>query len=407
MIYSYTRMASFMLAFGLFFSCATIQSTNQSSDNTQDLSKRQLQQQIKSVDQQITETPNNPELYFQKGKLITKLARQTAEPTRRTPSYSEAQKVLAKASELFNRTGQADTEKVRNLLKVTWSHEHNQGVRLLQDETPSKSDYSLAIAHFENATTIIPDSAVSYIMKARTQYQNQQPLYAIETLEEAKETISNPPLLLLEQLAFLYLENKEPQKAIAVYEQAESFSNQNLNVLHGLSNAYIQAGRHGRAIALLEQLIKNEPQNIIYGQSLATEYYFLGISKMDSVATQLKEGQPLDNSAFTTADSLLKQAEEHFQRIIGANPADEELKQQVVTFYHNSASKYQVLADFASDVHRKKLQERVGQYLSSSIPLLESMVEHNPENQQAWKKLYRAYSILGMEQEAKKAKANL
>ncbi len=69
--------------------------------------------------------------------------------------------------------------------------------------------------------------------------------------------------LLLEQLAFLYLENDQPRKAIEIFEQAESFSDQNLNLLHGLSNAYINAGEHKKAVDLLYQLIESKPDRTL------------------------------------------------------------------------------------------------------------------------------------------------
>ena len=406
MIHYYTRIASLVLAFGFFISCSTLQSSNQKSASSENLSEQQIQQQIKSLDENISSNPEQADLYFQKGKLLTKLAQKKENPSERVSPYTSARQVLDRASALYGDATNSK-DKVNDLLNVTWSLEHNQGVKLLQGENKEQPNYDGAAAHFNNATVIIPDSSISYTMKARALYRGQHPQEAIQTLEKAQRTIDNPPALLLEQLAYLYLKNDTPQKAIRVYEQAESFSNNNLNLLHGLSNAYINAGKHQKAIDILKQLIKNEPQNIIYGQSLATELYFLGKSKLDSVANTLKNGNAFENTAFDSASTLLTKAEEQFKQISNANPGNLEIQERTATFYYNSASQYQKIMPLVSEEHQPRLREKIKQYLSASIPLFENLVEQDQKNQKVWEKLFRAYSILGMEQEAENAKANL
>ncbi|MGM0546769.1 MAG: tetratricopeptide repeat protein [Bacteroidota bacterium] len=403
----YTRIASFVLAFGLFISCSTFQSTNQSSESSQDLTKKELENRIDAVDDDLNDNPEMPQLFFEKGKLLTKLAQRTDDPSERSSPYSDAETALTNALDLYSNSEQAEQEEIRDLLNVTWSLEHNQGVQLLQGETSDNPDYADAAAHFNNATIIIPDSAISYTMQAQALYQNEQPDQAIQVLTSGREHVDNPPPKLLEQLAFLYLETDSSQQAIAVYEDAESFSNKNTNLLHGLSNAYISAGEHQKAIELLEQLLENEPQNIIYSQSLATEYYLAGKDMMDSVATELENDSDFEDTNFTAADSLLKKAEEHFNNLVEANPGDEELMSHFARFYYNSASTYQQLIPLAAEEYTTKLEDQVEQHLSASIPLLETIVEQHPSNKTAWEDLYKAYSIMGMEQEAENAKANL
>lgn len=407
MIHFYTRIASFLLAFGFFISCSTLQSSNHSNDAPDELPQQQLSGQITLLEQKIDSSPDNPDLHFQKGKLLTKLAQKYDDPSDRSSHYLEARHALTKASALYGDSNKSGYEKVNDQLNITWSIEHNQGIKLMQAESAGKPDYNKAAAHFDNATLIIPDSAISYTMEARSLYKDQQQQKAIETLEDARKKISNPPVLLLEQLAFLYLENDKPQKAVAVYEQAESFSDQNLNLLHGLSNAYINAGNHDKAIRLLTQLITNEPENIIYGQSLATEYYFLAKKEMDSVINKLaNKDADLEDTKFSIADSLLKQAEKQFIRINQGNSGNKELTERFAKFYLNSASKYQQLLPYLRSNNKKEIESQITQFLSSSIPLLETLTEQNSGDSEIWRHLYRAYSILGMEREAKSAKAN-
>lgn len=407
MIHYFTRIASLVLAFGFFISCSSLQPSTQDSESANKLSKQQIEKQLEDLDKKISSHPNESDLYFERGKLLTKLAQKNGDPSQRVSHYTNARSNFDKAFELYQDSA-VNVEKINDLLNVSWSHEHNKGVELLQEESPENINYSRAADHFNNATILIPDSANSYTMKARALYHNQQAKEAISTLEKAKDHINPPPSLLLEQLAFLYLQNNDPRKAINIYEEAESFSGQNLNLLHGLANAYISAEEHSKAITILEQLIESEPRNIIYGQSLATELYHVGKLELDSIAKNIDNKDiTLEETNFDSVKTLLTKAEEQFKWIAEANPNDQEIQERVAQFHYNSASNYHRLVTLVQDKHRDELQKLVQQHLSASIPLLEKIVEHNQANQTIWEQLYRAYSILGMENKAENAKANI
>ena len=403
----FTRIASFVLAFGFFISCSVLQSSQSEPQSPRNLSEKQIQQKIDSLNSQITSGALSASLYYQKATLHTKLAQKRNNPNERTPMYVSAHEAFTKAADLYQGSATPRTEKIREKRKVMWSNEHNQGVQILQRDTSDTTpDYTRAAAHFNNATVIIPDSAISYEMGARAHYKNQQLEKAIRVLEEANQKIDDLSPLLLEQLAFLYMENNQPQEAIGIYEKAESFSRQNMNLLHGLANAYINSENHQQAIQILEQLIKNEPENVIYGHSLATELYLTAGEKLQQIIPDLRSGNNIQSTAFSTADSLLQRAEERFKQTISANPNDRDLKLSFARFYQNSASKYQQLLPFVKKENKQQLENTIKEYVSSSIPLFEQLAEQIPDEQQIWHNLYQAYSYLGMDEKAQNAKSN-
>ena len=408
MDYQFTRIASLVLAFGFFFSCTTLDSSQQNVvSSSQNLTEQQIQQRVDSLNQRIAAGERTPAIYYQKGDLLSKLARKKEEPSARKSIYAEAHNVLMQATDLYNDQPESETNKVQELLKVNWSNEHNQGVQIFQRDTSSTDpNYTRAADHFTNATIIIPDSAVSYTMGAKAYYRNKQPQKAINMLQQGQKNISTPPPSLLEQLAFLYMENGQPQKAAAIYEQAESFSSENINLLHGLSNAYINAGKHEKAVELLQRLIDKKPENAIYRQSLATELYLTAAEKFSSIISGLREGQSLGNTSFGTADSLFNQAKNHFQRAMELQSNNQELMLSFANFYQNGASKYQQLLPYIAKSENQELQPKIREYVSSSVPLFEQLAEQNPDQQQYWHNLYKAYSYLGMEQEAENVKSN-
>ena len=70
-----------------------------------------------------------------------------------------------------------------------------------------------AIGHLESATTIQPDSALSYIVLASTQFNQGNTPQAIETYEIAMERMEVPEVDDYEFLISLYLDQEEYDKA--------------------------------------------------------------------------------------------------------------------------------------------------------------------------------------------------
>ncbi|MGD8426439.1 MAG: tetratricopeptide repeat protein [Balneolaceae bacterium] len=407
MSHLFTRIASLVLAFGFFISCSTLQSNKTKTSASDDLSEAQIQKQLDSLNRQITSGQVTSALFYQKGELLTKLAQMKDNPANRTSFYSKSHQAFIRALEFNKNSPNIKQEKIQQLLKVSWSNEHNQGVQIMQnDSTLESSDYMTAVAHFRNATVIIPDSSISYKMEALAYYRNQQPSEAINVLEKARSNIQDIPVEILEQLAFLYTHTGQPKKAIEVYKQTKPISGQNLNLIHGLTNAYISAGEHEQAVELLQTLIKKEPDNIIYRRTLATELYSVASQKFNSITEDLENGNSIEDTEFHSADSLFTTAEKEFIQLEKENPEDLDLKQRFATFYQNGASEYQRLLPLLERKGKEQVKHRIVQYLTSSIPLLKQLTKVNPDKKEAWQNLYQAYNYLGMKDEAQHAKSN-
>lgn len=398
------------IAFGFFIGCSTSSPHTSNSDGASP-SREELRQRINIIDREIESNPGNAEAFYQKSSVLNQLAHLQNSPENRTEYYQQMHRSLNQAESIYQASSdQYGKEKVNELLKVSWSYEHNQGVEILQAEnTLTGSDFEHAAGHFHNAIIIIPDSTVSYKMKAHTHYRNHQVDQAISTLETAYSRIEQLPSDLLEQLAFLYLENKQPAQAVDLYEKAESFSDENLNVIHGLANAYITAGRHKKAAGLLQALVDNEPQNIIYRESYASRLYILGVQKYDSVLTINPNEYIIINQMITEADTILEEAEKQFKEALKLNPQNSAIKQQLADFYHNFAAHLKQVKPLFSEEEQEEIEQRIQANLSNGITLYEELVEQNPDQTQNWKYLYQAYSYLGMQEKANeaKAKANL
>lgn len=396
------------ITFGFFIGCSTLKGPSKDSVEPDDLTKEQIEAKLQSLNKNIDTGNTNADLLYQKGFLLSELAKKTENPGERTETYGLMQRTLKNADEAFASANlPSGNQKVDELLKITWSNEHNQGVQIMQsDSTLSGEDLDTAAIHFKNATSILPDTAISYKMQARAYYQNHKIDQAIATLEKANNQIDTLPAEMMEQLAFLYLEDEQPQKAIEVFEKAESFSERNLNVLHGLANAYISAGEHAKAVSLLEKLTENQPGNIIYLQALATEYYYLAETELNTLFSGSLSEQS-KRQAMAEADSLFEEARTHYENALSESNGNQDMTKTVAQFYQNAAAKYQKLLPNLEEDRKAGILQKINDYLRASLPLYHKMVERNPGSTQLWENLYEVYSYLGMTQQAEEAKANI
>ncbi|WP_211483150.1 tetratricopeptide repeat protein [Fodinibius roseus] len=397
-----------MLAFGFFFGCSATRSSTDHTNNISsgDSGEAHFEQRITAIDQQLQSDPYNPSLYFEKGELLIKWAREKDDPDQRTPLYTEADLVLEKADSLLETRpdSSVDTLHYDQLRKVAWSSEHNRGIEQYR-EASSEGEYRQAAIHFNNATFIMPAEPVSYQMAGKTYFEGNELQQAIVVLERGRINVSPPPVDLLESLAFLYVETDQLQNAITIYKQARSQRKNSFSLMHGLSNAYIEAEDHHNAITILRELSDRKPDNITYRSSLASEYYKAGREKMITMTGELKEGKEFDAADFAIADSLFNQAEDHYVDIVDGQSGDAHHLYETVQFYHNKAAQYQRLLPYLDQQRETDLKKRIEQNISASVPLLEQLTEQHP-TEQLWKYLYRTYSYLGMQEEAEKAKAN-
>jgi len=404
MIHSFTRMTSIVLAFGFFFGCTTLKnnSTQQSPASFDELSAAQIKQRISSIDEQIDAQPKNRDLYLQKGTLLTKWAQQKSRPSKRTALYYKADKALSQAELLSqSKDGVSTKNGIDQLRKVSWSSEHNQGVQLWQD-TSTQAEKRRAAIHFENATAIMPDSSTSYLMASRAFYDVGEFSKAIGELERARANISSVPLPLLEALAFLYLDTDQPRQAVPVFKEALSANRPNYNLMHGLSNAYMKANEHSEAVMLLRRLTIKKPSNATYRRSLASQLYLLAQNKTKAA---LKAPNSI-NSEFTALDSLLHEANDTFDYLLDKWEKNGDINTEAARYYQNAAGLYQKLLPHLNRSQKEKASNAIDQNLTAALPLMEVLASES-DDKRWWQSLYQAYSILGMQQKAKKAKSNL
>ncbi len=383
-------MLSLVLAFGIFFtfSCSTLKDTE--STNSSDSDEITLQEQIKNINQQISEEPENAELQAEKASLLFQYSQDIPQPGDRQPVYLNIREIANSYSSNRNISVQLD-----EILSEAWHTEQQSGVRLLQNsESTQSQDFSRIISHFQNAITLIPDSVQTYSLLATTYYQQGNMNEAIETLEQAEEQKQQYNPAISEKLAYLHLESGNLEEAEQRYGNLVEYKPEKLLYKHGLINVLILSDKHEDAIEMLEQLSDEYPTRYDYQESLATELYYLFKTKTDSFAFSGVNSE-LSGEEQEELMNLLSSVHSIFETIQETLPTSEENLFRMASFYKNASTRLSQLPDTNQD-----LEEMEQDFMEYSLPLWERLAEINSENLGYINNLYQVYLDLGMQEEA-------
>lgn len=393
MIYRITRMSGLVLAFGIFFSfsCSNLENTGSNGSSSSDVNS--LQQQIREINQEISENPGNSDLLVEKANLLHHYSQTIPEPENRKTVYLNIRDIADHYSATFGN----NSERLNDILVKAWRSEQTSGIRKLQQDTSERSDEeaSTIIAHFENAIAINPDSLKTYNVLATTQYQQGNLNDAIETLETANVRGEQDKPEIEEKLAYLYLESGNLIEAERRYHRLVENHPEKLLYKHGLINVLILSNKHEEAIERLEKLSEEYPTRYNYQESLATELYYIFKNRTDQYL-QNSENQLSENES-DELTNLLDSAHSLFESIQESLPTTEEGLFRIATFYKNTSMR---LKELSANNDGALFTDLQNEYMGYSLPIWERLAELNPENMGYISNLHQVYLELGMNEEA-------
>ncbi len=387
------------MTFGVFFilSCSTVEQSSTQSEQPPS-THQQFEEQLSSLDRQIGENPNEISLRVQKANLLVDYAKSREEPSQRKPVYQNLRDLSASTAQINQYT-----DELEPVITAAWAEEQSSGMRLLQQNDSETIDthFETIIAHFENAITIIPDSLVTYSLKATTFYRNGYLNEAVKTLETAKRMAESTDLEISEKLAYLYLESGKLDESVAIYRDLVESQPDDDHFHHGLVNAYILNNQHEKAVDLLQLLVEKYPTRYNYQEALATELYFIFEKEAGLILSNPGSYDPADESIGQLVDKL-EDVHSMFEALKSDIPTNEENIYRMAAFYKNSASKLREISASLSlnNESKESIEALEKAHLEYGLPLWERLTEINPDNLEYLTGLRNIYQNLGMEEEA-------
>jgi len=392
-----TRMTSFMLVFGIFFtlSCSTLSLSNESAESLYE--KGQYNKALNTVNKSIEENPDDADKKILKAQILREAALKRQNPADRKNYYQN----LRDVTDELQFTTEGYKSRTDSILVKAWSHEQGEGVRYLQEDDTDTYEvhFNRIIAHFDNASVIIPDSLITYSLKATTFYRHGETQKAISTIEKAQDFGVELTPQIREKVAYLYLESGNLNKSIEIYEELVAQYPGEQSYRHGLVNALILNEDHDESIKHLKSLSDEFPDRSEYVEALATERYYKISREIDDINHSASE-EYLTSEDVEAIMNELSEIGELFQSLETDRPAREQHQFRVASFYTNAGKKLLALSENTEEQLAQEITTQADGLLELSLPYWQQLTESFPDNRDYSQKLYNTYLLLGMNDDA-------
>ncbi len=389
---------------------------------------------LATADQAIETNPENYVAHYYRGIVLAAQAESLEEPSERRSYYASARESFETSRALMEGLEERPEEyaELNDAIVVYWADEYNAGVNYQTDDSlfnVTPDPLRVSLAHFYNAATINPDSAMTFQVMSSTYFQLEEVENAIRTYEQAMSLLDPPLVEDYEYLASLFLYQERFDEAIRVSEEGlEAYPDESVFVQF-MADAYIQSGEQDRAISLVEDLIESDPDNPTYRRVLGTQIY-QSVDGITAEVAQLYErqfdlrqaarnqrGEELDQTQAEIAqldrridemesriDELTLVSVREMTRVTELEPESESAHFILGIIYQNRAANlFDRRNNTTDNEEARDYDERARENLREALVYYEKAAEINPDNAENWQSLYQVYVTLGMEDEAEEA----
>jgi len=286
-----------------------------------------------------------------------------------------------------------------------------------------------ALAHFENAASVQPDSALTYQVMSSAYFNENDIEDAVRTYEKAMGMLETPEAADYEYMVGILLVNESYDRAISYAQEGLEMYPEEDIFIQLLADAYLQSGQRDEAIELVEGLIENDPENPQYRRVLGTQIYQIvselndevsnhyeeifelrqelrnaSGSEQEEIESEIDELQSLINRKETDADELVEIAIREMKKVTELVPNDESANFILGIIYQNrAASLFDRRNNTEDNDEAQRYDEMARENLEESLVYYERAAEINPDNPENWQSLFQVYTILGMEDKAEEA----
>jgi len=402
------------------------------------LAQQDFEEVIQSADAAIEADPENGDGYYYKGVAYASLAGNKP-PEDRFEDYEKAREYLIEAHRLYREqnVSSSEAENLSDIIVEVWGYEHNMGVQPLSDDIISSPEDSLRLSrhHFINATTINPDSVLSFNLLAEVNF-------ALGNYEEA-EAISRKVIYEMEQgdlynyyrLAFFLMEDGRDEEAVDLLQEARAVFPDEIEIIQEIANAYLRIGMTDEALEVVQELIERDPENPQYRLVYATQVYQMvqdlddqvrklhdevydmsreirqkarepgaDQQEIENMLAEMQEKQDQANELIDESFRFSDIAKEELLLALEADPDNADIHSTLGIVYQNRGALMQDKRNMTEDMDEAdEFDRQARQYLQESLPHYEKAAELEPDNTEHWLSLFRVYTNLGMTEEAERA----
>ena len=431
MFRKFTTYFVITLFVGIIAGCG---SSNPYVDDAQSNIKDQnFQAALEAAEQSIQNQPNDPLGYYYKGVALGEIA-DTKDPSAREEFYTRMNEAFAKAQEMAEQAEEtpSEIERIPAVRNAVWQTEHNQAIEYASDDSVKntvENPLEISIAHLNNATTIQPDSVLSWDVKAQVYYMNDDVEGAVTSMEKVMTLKDSLEVDDYARMAGYYSIAEKPKEAISTLEKGIEQYPENKDLATRLADGYTNAGQTKKAISTIESLIEQEPENPQFHLVLGTQIYKTVLNMSDTLKTnsdkifdlrqemkqaqgdkaaqlkqQISQLESENTELQERISSLTERATKELNTVLEYRPNDATAYNTLGIIYQNKASALFDKRNRTDDNQMAaKIDAQAKESLKQAMKYYESAAEIDPDNQEYWKNLFSIYTALGMDQKAEEA----
>ncbi|HBD42434.1 MAG TPA: hypothetical protein DC011_01855, partial [Bacteroidetes bacterium] len=233
---------------------------------------------LASAELAIEENPTSGVGQYYKAVALGSLGQDSEDVAARRGYYADALSTMEEAKSLFSAAEDVpdEADNADNIIRAIWADEHNSAVEILTVDSIAASyadPNQVAVDHLLNATTLAPDSVISYNVLSSAYYRVGDIESATTAYEWVMELLPTPDVDDYNYMINLYLASQRFENARDLATEAQSAFPTDERFIQYLADSYLQTGETDKAIEIVEDLIASDPTNPQYRLVLGTQVY--------------------------------------------------------------------------------------------------------------------------------------
>lgn len=422
-----------LLTLGIILGCETQDPLIR--DARDSIQSQDFERAIEITNKALEADSSNALAHYYQATAYGSMAEDVEPPSDRKKYYEDMVKSMNLARKFFEEMEDIpdEYEMISDVINSVWANEHNAGADIMINDSlrqATENPEQKAMAHFENAITIQPDSALSYSVLSSILFNTGDIERATSVFEQAMARMDNPEIEDYDYLINLYFMQNRYQDALELSEEAREAYPEEDSFVQYLADSYLQTGEPDRAIELIRGLIENDPDNPQYYFVLGTQIYQASQRLQNEATTlfqrawqmeeQLSQLTPEEQEGLKTKISELieeatdleeeaiemeNEAIEEIKTSLELRPDDDGAYNVLGIIYQNRAAAVFDKRNNVRDDNQLALEydKQAREKLELAMENYEEAAELNPEETNYWEALFQVYTNLNMQEEANEA----
>ncbi|MDA0907570.1 MAG: tetratricopeptide repeat protein [Bacteroidetes bacterium] len=389
---------------------------------------------LASAELAIEENPTSGVGQYYKAVALGSLGQDSEDVAARRGYYADALSTMEEAKSLFSAAEDVpdEADNADNIIRAIWADEHNSAVEILTVDSIAAlyaDPNQVAVDHLLNATTLAPDSVISYSVLSSAYYRVGDIESATTAYEWVMELLPTPDVDDYNYMINLYLASQRFENARDLASEAQSAFPTDERFIQYLADSYLQTGETDKAIEIVEDLIASDPTNPQYRLVLGTQVYQTVTELTDQISEmyvelydQSQALRSLSGSAKSDAEAALAELQakadaleadivgytdlaiEQVTRATELDPSSANTFNILGVIYQNKSALYFDKRNNTADYDlADEYDAQAREILDMARVAYEQATQLDEGNPEYWQSLFQIYTTLNMPEKAQEA----